>query len=130
MLFERKATAFLGEYLYPFYDLPPDAVSRDDVTEFARTYGGAGGFSGASDLYRAMLAEGDELRSLARSAPLDLPVTAIGSRGREFTLTAFRNVTEHEVRKVQLDGVGHYVAREAPGLLASSLIDVFAATTL
>ena len=58
-----------------------------------------------------------------------MPVTTIGSRGGQFTYTAFRRVTTQEVTALQLDGVGHYVAQEAPYLLADRLLQVFATST-
>ena len=127
LLFEKEAHAFIGEYLYPLYGVPTTAVTPADVTEFARTYGRPGGFSGAAGLYRAMITEGDDLRTLAKDNPLQTPVTTIGSRGGGFTYSAFRGVTTQEVRAFQLDGVGHYVAQEAPDLLATRLLEVFAA---
>jgi len=130
LLFENAARAFIGEYLYPFYGVASGAVTTDDIAEYARTYGRPGGFSGAAGLYRSMLTEGEELRALAQDAPLQVPLTTIGSRGGGFTNAAFRSVTTHDVRAIQLDGVGHYVAQEAPQQLADALIDAFAATAL
>jgi pimeloyl-ACP methyl ester carboxylesterase len=129
LLFEKEATAFVGEYLYPFYGVPSSAVTPADVAEFARTYGRRGGFSGAAGLYRGMIAEGEELRTIARNKPLQMPVTTIGSRAGGFTHSAFRDVTTHEVTDLRLDGVGHYVAQEAPRLLADRLLEVFAANS-
>jgi pimeloyl-ACP methyl ester carboxylesterase len=126
LLFEQQARVFIGDYLYPMYNVGASAVGAADVAEFARTYGRPGGFSGAAGLYRSMLTEGPELRALAQDAPLAVPVTAIGSRGGGFTREAFRNVTARDVTDIRLDGVGHYVAQEAPQLLAEALIDTFA----
>lgn len=126
LLFEKEARAFVGEYLYPLYGVPPTAVSPEDVMEFARTYGRPGGFSGAVGLYRGMLTEGQELRNLAQDVPLRAPVTTVGSRGGGFTHQAFRGVTTQEATAIQLEGVGHYVAQEAPQPLADILIEAFA----
>jgi pimeloyl-ACP methyl ester carboxylesterase len=126
LLFEKQARAFVGEYLYPLYGVPSTAVTPEDVTEFARTYGRPGGFSGAAGLYRSMLTEGEELRTLAQDKPLQMPVTTIGSRGGEFTYAAFRRATTQEVTTIQLDGVGHHVAQEAPHPLADRLLEVLA----
>ena len=126
LLFEKEARAFVGEYLYPLYGVPPTAVSPEDVTEFARTYGRPGGFSGAAGLYRGMLTEGQELLKLTQDVPLRAPVTTVGSRGGGFTHAAFRGVTTQEATSIQLDGVGHYVAQEAPQPLADILIEAFA----
>ncbi len=126
LLFEKQARAFIGDYLYPFYGVSSGAVAPEDVAEFARSYGRPGGFSGAAGLYCGMLADGPELRALAQRLPLRMPVTTIGSRGGGFTEAAFRAVAERDVTAVQLDGVGHYVAQEAPQLLAETLIEAFA----
>ncbi|MCX7520721.1 alpha/beta hydrolase [Microbacterium sp. STN6] len=127
LLFEKGARAFIGDYLYPFYGVPTAAVGPDDITEYVRSYGRASGFSGAAGLYRGMLSEGPELRSLAQNLPLQVPVTTIGSRGAGFTHGAFSHVTAQDVTSIHLEGVGHYVAQEEPQLLAHTLIQVFGA---
>jgi pimeloyl-ACP methyl ester carboxylesterase len=130
LLFEKQASAFIGDYLYPLYNVPAGAVDAADVAEFARTYGRPGGFSGAAGLYRSMLTEGPELWGLAQDAPLQIPVTTIGSRGGAFTQEAFQSVTSRVARDIRLDGVGHYVAQEAPQRLADALIDAFAVASV
>jgi hypothetical protein len=67
---------------------------------------------------------GDYLYALYGVAPM-----AVGSRGGAFTHAAFRSVTPRKVTALQLDGVGHYVAQEAPQLLAEILLEAFAANT-
>jgi pimeloyl-ACP methyl ester carboxylesterase len=129
LLLEKAARAFLGDYLYPLYGVPATAVGPADVAEFARTYRRPGGFSGAAGLYRSMLTEGDELRTLATDRPLQLPVTTIGTSGGPFTYAAFRAVTARQVTALQLDGIGHYVAQEAPQPLADRLLEVFATSS-
>jgi pimeloyl-ACP methyl ester carboxylesterase len=122
LLFESKARAFIGEYLYPMYGMALDA---DDVSELARTYGRPGGFLGAAGLYRSMLTEGDELRALATTL-LTMPVVAVGSRGGDFTHSSFSAVASQSVPSTHLEGVGHYVAQEAPRRLADILLGAFA----
>ena len=56
-----------------------------------------------------MLAEGEELRELADSNPLTMPVLAVGAGGGPFTAGTVRQVTVGPVESVQLEGVGHYV---------------------
>lgn len=129
LLFEKEARAFIGNYLYPLYGVTATAVGPTDITEFARTYGRPGGFSGAAGLYRSMLTEGEELRTLAKDNPLPMPVTTIGSRGGDFTYTAFRSVTAQEVTDLRLNGVGHYVAQQAPHLLAATLLEALSSPT-
>ncbi|WP_460778860.1 alpha/beta fold hydrolase [Microlunatus antarcticus] len=127
LLLEPRARSFVGDYLYPLYGVPAAAVGPGDVAEYARTYGRPGGFSGAAGLYRGLLTEGDELRALAKNSPLRLPVTTIGTSGGGFTQATFQSVSAQEVTAVRLDGVGHYVAQEAPDRLAPLLLDAFAA---
>jgi pimeloyl-ACP methyl ester carboxylesterase len=122
LLFESKARAFIGEYLYPMYGM---VLEAEELTELGRTYGRRGGFMGAAGLYRSMLTEGEELRALA-AVPLSVPVTTVGSRGGDFTHSSFGSVTSQEVPAMHLEGVGHYVAQEAPNALADILLGVFA----
>ncbi|TQS40140.1 alpha/beta fold hydrolase [Cryptosporangium phraense] len=88
-----------------------------DVEEFARGYARPDGWSGAIGLYRSMLREGAELRALPE---LTVPVLAVGSAGGPFTEATMAQVAT-DVRSVRLDGVGHYVALEAPEDLARIL---------
>jgi pimeloyl-ACP methyl ester carboxylesterase len=122
LLFESKARAFIGEYLYPMYGM---TLGAEQISELGRTYGRPGGFMGAAGLYRSMLTEGEELRALA-AAPLTVPVAAVGSRGEDFTRSSFGSVTSRTVPAMHLEGVGHYVAQEAPDALADILLGVFA----
>lgn len=122
LLFEKAAAPFIGTYLYPLYGLPQTAVSSADVAEFARSYGRPGGFTGAAALYRSMLTEGDELRAIAQQQPLGMPVTTIGSRGGAFTYRTFTNLTTSSIADIRLPGISHYIAQEAPELLATHLI--------
>jgi pimeloyl-ACP methyl ester carboxylesterase len=122
LLFESKARAFIGEYLYPMYGM---TLGAEQISELGRTYGRPGGFLGAAGLYRSMLTEGEELRALA-AMPLTVPVAAVGSRGGDFTRSSFGQVTSQVVRAMHLEGVGHYVAQEAPNALADILLGVFA----
>ena len=53
---------------------------------------------------------------------MQTPVITIGSSGGEFTYAAFRGVTTKELTALQLDGVGHYAAMEAPEELAKAIL--------
>jgi pimeloyl-ACP methyl ester carboxylesterase len=102
------------------------AITEADVDELVRTYSRPGGWTGASAHYRSMFADGDEIRSLAAMSPLTMPVLAVGAAGGQFTARTMRQVTAGEVRDVRLDGVGHYVALEAPAALATAILDFLA----
>jgi len=86
------------------------------------TYSRPGGWRGATGIYQSMLADGDEIRSLAASAPLAMPVLAVGGGGGHFTVGTVTNISRGAITSLQ-GGVGHYVALEAPDALAEAILD-------
>jgi pimeloyl-ACP methyl ester carboxylesterase len=125
LLFTGREEEVLGTWAFPSMTAVRGAIGAEDITEFARTYARPDGWQGAAGLYRSMLAEGEELRALARSAPLQAPVLAVGAGGGAFTAATMRQVTAGEITEVRLDGVGHYAALEAPEALAAAMLDFF-----
>lgn len=121
LLLAGRERELLGTWAFPAMTAVAGSITDADVDEFARTYARPGGWRGAVGLYCAMLAEGEELRALAHQMPLAMPVLAVGAGGGSFTLAAMRQVAAGRVDSVQLDGVGHYVAMEAPDALASAI---------
>jgi pimeloyl-ACP methyl ester carboxylesterase len=121
LLLTGRERAFVAEYAIPSLTATAGAFSDADLDELARGYARPGGFSGAAGLYRSLLADGDELRALARERPLVLPALAVGGGSGDFTAAALRQVAA-DVTAVTLDGVGHYVAMEAPERLAAELL--------
>jgi pimeloyl-ACP methyl ester carboxylesterase len=99
----------------------PGAVADDDIDDFARTYSRPDGWRGAIGLYRSMLREGPELKALAASPGLTVPVLAVGAGGGPFTAATMSQVASG-ISSVQLDGVGHYAAMEAPEELAKAVL--------
>lgn len=124
MLLAGRERAFLTDYAFPSLTAVPDAFTDADVDELVRTYARPGAFAGAAGLYRSLLAEGEELRELA-SRKLDLPVLAVGGFSADFTPATLRQVAT-TVTAVRIEGVGHYVAMEAPDRLAAALRSFFA----
>ena len=100
----------------------PDAVTDADIDDFARTYARPGGWRGAAGLYRSMLREGPEIKALAQSPGLNVPVLAVGARGGPFTARTMSQAASAGVSSVQLNGVGHYAAMEAPEELAKAIL--------
>ncbi len=123
MLLAGRERAFLAEYAIPSLTATPDAFTDADVDELVRAYARPHGFSGAAGLYRSALAEADEIRALA-SRKLEVPVLAVGGGSGDFTATAMRQVATN-VTPVSLDGIGHYVAMEAPHRLAEALVSFY-----
>ena len=122
LLLSGRESEFLGGWAFPAMTAVRGAVSDADVAEFVRSYPRAGGWRGASGLYRSMLAEGNELVELARTSPLRMPVLAVGGAGGPFTAVTLSQVASHDVESVIIEGVGHYVALEAPTELARALL--------
>jgi pimeloyl-ACP methyl ester carboxylesterase len=122
LLLAGREREFLGQYLFPSLTATPGACTDADIDEFARTYARPGGWRGAAGLYRSMLREGPEIRALAQSPGLHVPVLAVGARGGAFTADTMSQAASTEISEVRLDGVGHYVALEAPDELAKALL--------
>jgi pimeloyl-ACP methyl ester carboxylesterase len=122
MLLRGRERDLIGGWAFPSMTAVPDAISESDVDEFVRVYSRPDGWRGAIGLYQSMLAEGDDLKALAASSPLPMPTLAVGGFGGPFTAGTLSQVTHGEVASVQLDGVGHYIAMEAPDALAQAIL--------
>jgi pimeloyl-ACP methyl ester carboxylesterase len=126
LLLTGREREFMAQYLFPSWTAVPGAITTADIDEFTRTYSRTDGFRGAAGLYRSMLRDGPDLRALAASDPLTMPVLTIGTGGGDFTRTTMSAVTAGEVRSVTFEGVGHYAAMEAPAEVAGALLEFFA----
>ncbi|HWC24645.1 MAG TPA: alpha/beta hydrolase [Flexivirga sp.] len=123
MLLVGREREFIAQYAFPSMTAVAGAVSDADLDDFVRTYSRQGGWSGAIGLYRSMLREGAELKALAAHPGLAVPVLAVGAAGGSFTPNTMANATSSEISSIQLAGVGHYVAMEAPEQLACAVLD-------
>ncbi|MEV4083282.1 alpha/beta hydrolase [Nonomuraea fuscirosea] len=122
LLLARRERDFLGRYAFPAMNATPGAITDADLDEFARAYSRPDGWRGAIGLYQSMLREGSQIRALAESPGLRAPVLTVGAGGGPFTADTLSQVTSTEITSVQLDGVGHYVAMEAPAALADAIL--------
>jgi pimeloyl-ACP methyl ester carboxylesterase len=122
MLLAGREREFLGLYAFPSMTVRPGAVTDADIDEFARSYARPDGWRGAVGLYQSMFREGSEIRALATSPGLRVPVLAVGARGGPFTAATMSEAASTQVRAVQLDGVGHHAAMEAPEELAKVVL--------
>jgi pimeloyl-ACP methyl ester carboxylesterase len=123
MLLAGRERAFLGQFAFPSMCATPGAVTDADIEEFVRTYARPNGWHGAIGLYRSMLKEGPEIKTLAASPGLTAPVLAVGAGGGALTAGTMSQAAKAEVSQCSLDGVGHYVAMEAPDKLAKAVLD-------
>lgn len=126
LLFAGRERQLLGEWAFPSMAVISDSVASEDITEFARGFARPDGWAGAIGMYRSMLSEGAEFQQIARDRKLTLPALAVGSFGGPFTANTLEAVVEGDVRSVLLDGVGHYVALEAPDRLAAAMTSFIA----
>ena len=125
MLLAGREREFLGKYAFPSMSATPGAITESDVDEFVRTYSRPNAWRGAAGLYQSMLKEGEELHALAQEPGLKVPVLAVGAGGGPFTQDTMSRAARGQVRSVQLEGVGHYAAMEAPDKLSKTLIEFF-----
>jgi pimeloyl-ACP methyl ester carboxylesterase len=123
MLLTGRERKFFGQYLFPSLTAIPGAITDADIDEFVRTYSRPDGWRGAIGLYRSMLREGAEIKALAETPGLRVPVLAVGAGGGPFTANTMSQATSMDMSSVSLDGVGHYAAMEAPEKLAKALLD-------
>ena len=120
ILLAGRERDFLTTIAYPAMCAVTDAVTSADLDEFARTYSRPGGWRGAIGLYRSMLQEGEEVKSLAETRKINAPVLAIGGGGGPLTANTMAAVAT-TVRSVSLRGVGHFAAMEAPEAVAQAM---------
>ena len=71
-----------------------------------------------------MLAEGEDIRALVAQGQLTMPVLAVDAGSGHFTRDTMVQIAA-DVTWVELDGVGHLVALEAPEALAATLLAVY-----
>ncbi|WP_232240661.1 alpha/beta fold hydrolase [Kutzneria sp. 744] len=124
MLLTGREREFLADYAIPSLTASPDAFTDADIDELVRSYARADAFAGAAGLYRSLLSEGDELRTLA-ARKLDMPVLAVAGRSADFTPATLRQVAT-KVTAAHIEKIGHYVAMEAPEQLATALRSFYA----
>ena len=122
LLLTGREREFLSEFAFPAMTAVEGAITDDDIDEFTRSYSREDGFRGAIGLYRSILADGAEISAIAEKTPVRVPVLAVGGGGGEFTYATMSQAAD-SVESVLLDGVGHYVALEAPDRLAEAMLD-------
>jgi pimeloyl-ACP methyl ester carboxylesterase len=123
MLLSGREREYIGGIAFPAMTVVEGSISDADIDEFVRAYARPHGFRGAIGLFGSMLSEGAELRALATTSPVTVPVLTVGARGGDFTRATMSPAVAGSVRSVRLDGVGHYPALEAPDLLSAAVLE-------
>src|SRR6202050_402238 len=88
------------------------------------THGGSWhiGVLAAPGIPEMVLGEGHEIKALAKTPGLTVPVLAVGAGAGPFTAATMSQAAPAAVSSVSLDGVGHYPAMEAPDKLAKAIL--------
>ncbi len=116
-----RAQNLMTDFIFRLATIVPDAVSPADVTEFARGFEREGGWSGAHALYGSMLREGEDVKALVAETKLMVPTLAVDRAGSDFTFRSIDAVSSGATAHASIEGVGHYIALEAPDRLAAAL---------
>ena len=122
MLLAGHERELIADWAYPLMSAVKDAITEDDIDEFARTYARPNGWRGTEGLYRSVFTDNGANRALAQAQPLRMPVLTVDAYSAPFTEQTFRQVAAGEVTSVRLEGVGHLVAQEAPEELSAAIL--------
>jgi pimeloyl-ACP methyl ester carboxylesterase len=121
MLLPGHERDLLAGWAYPMWTAVKGSVTEADLDEFTRTYARPDGWRGTEGLYHSIFTDDGQTRALAEKQPLAVPVLTVESTSAPFTEQTFRQVAAGQVTSVQLEGVGHLVAQEAPEALAAAI---------
>jgi pimeloyl-ACP methyl ester carboxylesterase len=131
---ERLVEGRERDYLTWFYrefSWQPDAITRDDIDEYLRTYAQPGAMRAGFAYYRNIPKNVADNRALLQSGfRLPMPVLAVGGgrteargRGREPELS-LREIAGH-VQGMVVSESGHFVPEEQPQVIAERLLQFF-----
>lgn len=120
-VFTGRVHDFLTRMWFPYLTAVAGAVTPHDVAVFEHAYSQPDAWAGPRALYASALRDGVELRALAASPGLRVPVLAVDGGGGSTTADGMRQIADR-VESVVLDGVGHHVAMEAPERLADAVL--------
>jgi pimeloyl-ACP methyl ester carboxylesterase len=123
MLLPGHERELLADWAYPMMNGTDGAVLSADIDEFVRTYSRPNAWRGTEGLYRAVLADKGATRARAETNPISVPVLTVDGVNHPFTEQSFRPVSAAGLTAVHIEGVGHLVAQEAPGELASVFLE-------
>ncbi|BDP43678.1 epoxide hydrolase (plasmid) [Deinococcus aetherius] len=124
MLTRGREREYLGHF-YPEVAGRPDAISEEEVDEFARTYSQPDKMKGGFELYRTL--DEDERDNLAvAGTPLPMPVlVSSASIWPEGSVAATMRPVTRDLRAVTVPNSGHWLAEENPEFVTRALLDFF-----
>jgi pimeloyl-ACP methyl ester carboxylesterase len=124
MLLAGRERALIGDYVFPSLTASPNSVTSDDIeSSSASTPGRAASAARPASIARcspkAMRSAASPLRS--STCPFSRSAEALESSPGPHSVRSRNNV-----EGVVIDGVGHYVAMEAPNRLGDELVSFYA----
>jgi pimeloyl-ACP methyl ester carboxylesterase len=124
MLTQGREREYL-EHFYPEVAGSPDAISEEQVNEFARTYSQPEKMSGGFELYRT-LDEDAEANMAGEEAPLEMPVMAMSaSTWPEGAVADTIRPVGRDVEAVTVPDSGHWLSEENPEFVTEELLRFF-----
>lgn len=108
------------EWAYTVMGADAESVTEADLDEFERTYGRPHAERGPVGLYRSLFTDRGQIKAIAETHPLSVPVLAIDGPNKPFTEMTLLQVAA-DVTAVHIDGVGHLVAQQAPEAFAAAI---------
>ena len=122
MLLPGRERQLLAGWAYPMMTAAKDAITDGDIDEFTRTYARPNGWRGTEGLYQSIFTDGPD-QGPGRIAAAGRPRPHRRRRQRPLTEQTFRQAAAGKVTSVQLEGVGHLVAQEAPEALSAAILE-------
>ncbi|MFF3261522.1 alpha/beta fold hydrolase [Streptomyces sp. NPDC002932] len=124
MLLPGHERELLADWAFPLMNGTEGAIGEGDIDEFVRSYARPNAWRGTEGLYQGVFSDRGATRALAESHPIAVPVLTVEAAGHgRITEKTFRQVASGEVTAVQLEGVGHLIAQEAPEELADAVLE-------
>lgn len=123
-LTEGRERTYL-EYFYRTYAVRPDTIGKEEIDEYLRSYGRAGGMRPGFELVRNLPRDIENNRDAERN-PIRIPVLAIGAE-KSMGAAVERNLRHMavDVRGVVTADSHHFVLEERPAEIARLLTDFF-----
>jgi pimeloyl-ACP methyl ester carboxylesterase len=122
MLLPGHERQLLADWAYPMMTVARGSIDDADIDEFTRTYARPNGWRGTEGLYQSIFTDDGQTRALAELRPLTVPVLTVDGVSAPLTEQTFRQVANGEVTSLQLEGVGHLIAQEAPVKLSAAIL--------
>jgi pimeloyl-ACP methyl ester carboxylesterase len=125
LLIDDEVKDFLTAF-YPHVSPNPEPLSREEISEFARTYERPQNLTNGFELYRTLSQDEEDNLEFAKT-PLEVPVLVLTQQGAyEFLAACYQGSVT--VTGTDIEGAGHWLNEEAPDKVLSELRQFFSET--